>query len=41
MRVKCKELVRNVSVYKDKLAALLNDRIMIYVTSDENKLKYR
>lgn len=33
IRVKCKELVKNVSIYKEKMAALLNERVLIYISS--------
>lgn len=30
IRIKCKELVRKIGIYKDKMVAMLNDRILIY-----------
>lgn len=42
-RIKCKELVRKISIQKDKLAVMLNDRILIYasVTLAEETMKYK
>jgi intraflagellar transport protein 122 len=31
VRIKCKELVRKVSIYKDKMAVMLGERILVYV----------
>jgi hypothetical protein len=39
LRVKCKELVKNISIFKDKLAVLQNERLLIYMSSEEG-LKY-
>lgn len=41
IRVKCKELVKNVSIYKEKLAALLNERVLIYINNSDEAMKYR
>ncbi|KAL4432520.1 hypothetical protein ABPG74_013374 [Tetrahymena malaccensis] len=42
IRLKCKELVKNISIYKDKLAAHLTERILIYGTSaEDNQMKYK
>jgi len=40
VRIKCKELVKKVSIYKDKLAVQLTDKILIYA-EDKNDLKYK
>jgi GH25 family lysozyme M1 (1,4-beta-N-acetylmuramidase) len=32
MRLRCKELVRKVSAFKDKIAVLLGERVLIYVS---------
>jgi len=32
IRIKCKELVKGISIYREKLAALLNDRVLIYAS---------
>lgn len=42
-RLKCKELVQKVSIYKDKLAAQLPEKIYIYVVSGEENsdMKYK
>ncbi len=39
LRVKCKELVKVISMFKDKLAVLQNERLLIYIASEEG-LKY-
>lgn len=39
LRVKCKELVKRISLFKDKLAVLQNERLLIYMASEEG-LKY-
>lgn len=39
LRVKCKELVKKISIFKDKLAVLQNERLLIYVAAEEG-LKY-
>ena len=39
LRVKCKELVKRISIFKDKLAVLQNERLLIYMASEEG-LKY-
>ncbi|EGR29567.1 intraflagellar transport protein, putative [Ichthyophthirius multifiliis] len=42
IRIKCKELIKNVSIYKEKLAAHLSERILVYVSnSDDSQLKYK
>ena len=42
IRIKCKELVKNVGIYKDKLAAHLNEKVLIYVSTTEDQvLKYK
>lgn len=42
VRIKCKELVKHISIYKDKLAAHLNDKIFIYLCSqDDQQKKYK
>jgi intraflagellar transport protein 122 len=43
VRIKCKELVKKISIYKDRLAVQLNDKILIYLaSSDETKeMKYK
>lgn len=30
IRIKCRELVRKIGIYKDKMVAMLNDRMVIY-----------
>ena len=39
LRVKCKELVKRISIFKDKLAVLQNERLLIYVAAEEG-LRY-
>lgn len=39
LRVKCKELVKRISLFKDKLAVLQQERLLIYMASEEG-LKY-
>ena len=39
LRVKCKELVKKISLFKDKLAVLQQERLLIYMASEEG-LKY-
>lgn len=39
LRVKCKELVKVISMFKDKLAVLQSERLLIYIASEEG-LKY-
>ena len=42
IRLKCKELVKNISIYKDKLAAHLTERILIYgVAPEDSNMKYK
>ena len=43
IRIKCKELVKKISIFKDRLAVQLNDKILVYLAnSDENKeMKYK
>jgi intraflagellar transport protein 122 len=42
IRLKCKELVKNISIYKDKLAAHLTERILIYgVGAEDSSMKYK
>ena len=43
VRIKCKELVKKISIFKDRLAVQLNDKILVYLAnSDENKeMKYK
>lgn len=36
IRIKCKELIKNVSIYKEKLAAHLNERVLIYVSNSDD-----
>lgn len=36
IRLKCKELVRNISLHKEKLAANLHDKILIYTSTTED-----
>jgi|JI6StandDraft_1071083.scaffolds.fasta_scaffold14263_4 intraflagellar transport protein 122 len=39
LRIRCKELIKKVSIFKEKLAVLQNDRLLIYIASEES-LKY-
>ena len=43
VRIKCKELVKKVSIYKDRLAVQLNDKILLYIVNaeDQNDMKYK
>lgn len=42
IRLKCKELVKNVSIYKDKLTAHLTERILIYgLAPEDSQMKYK
>ncbi|KAJ1434177.1 hypothetical protein B484DRAFT_394171 [Ochromonadaceae sp. CCMP2298] len=38
VRIKCKDLVRNLSLYKNKLAVQLSDRVCIYESSAEDSV---
>ena len=38
VRIKCKDLIRNLSLYKNKLAVQLSDRICIYESSAEDSV---
>ena len=40
VRIKCKELVKKVSLYKDRLAAQLSDKLLVYI-EDNNDMKYK
>lgn len=40
MRIKCKELVKKVSIYKDRLVAQLADKILVYI-EDNSDMKYK
>lgn len=39
VRLKCKELVQKISIFKDKLAVLQSERLLIYVAAEEG-IKY-
>lgn len=43
VRIKCKELVKKISIFKDRLAVQLNDKILIYLSNAENnkEMKYK
>ena len=43
IRIKCKELVKKISIFKDRLAVQLNDKILIYLSSPDEtlELKYK
>jgi len=43
IRLKCKELVKNISIYKDKLLAHLTERVLIYALAPEEavSMKYK
>jgi intraflagellar transport protein 122 len=44
VRIKCKELVRKVSIFRDKMAVMLGERILVYVSvtlEDNNAMKYK
>lgn len=34
LRIKCKELVKKISIFKEKLAVLQNERLLIYIASE-------
>ena len=36
LRLKCKELVKLIALYEDKLAVIQNERLLIYVTPSDN-----
>ena len=43
VRIKCRDLIKKISVYKDRLAVLLPEKIIIYAVSpdDENDMRYK
>jgi intraflagellar transport protein 122 len=43
IRIKCKELVKKISIFKDRLAVQLNEKILIYLANSEEsqELKYK
>ena len=41
VRIKCKELVKKVSIFKDRLAVHLNDKILIYLAHFDEEMKYK
>ena len=43
MRIKCRDYVKKIAVYKDRLAVQLPDRVCIYElsTDDQNDMHYR
>ena len=41
VRIRCKELIKKVAVYKNKLAIQLNSRILIYELNEADSMTYR
>lgn len=41
LRIKCRELVKNISIYKHLLAVQLKNQILIYQQSNQDNLKYK
>eukprot|EP00331_Platyophrya_macrostoma_P014933 CAMPEP_0176470704 /NCGR_PEP_ID=MMETSP0127-20121128/40634_1 /TAXON_ID=938130 /ORGANISM="Platyophrya macrostoma, Strain WH" /LENGTH=96 /DNA_ID=CAMNT_0017865089 /DNA_START=16 /DNA_END=302 /DNA_ORIENTATION=+ len=43
VRISCKDYVKKVAIYKDRLAVQLSDRIVIYdlICDDQHEMKYK
>ncbi|EPZ35509.1 hypothetical protein O9G_003401 [Rozella allomycis CSF55] len=40
-KIKCRDLVKRIAVFKDKLAILLNDRVALYELEDKDDMRYK